>query len=103
MDDHSRFYRTKIPRQVVAPPGVKPATPLKENSNKHSTIKMNVHKSEDYEIPREIVVVGVVGVAGGAEVAMEEEEDMEASSVNSRKKTHYWGKTSRSRPELRHQ
>ena len=85
LDAHSRLDRTKIPRQVVAPPGVKPAPPLKRDSIKHSSIRMNVHQSEDYGIPKEIVVVGV---AEEAEVAMEQEEDMEASSLRSQKKTH---------------
>ena len=31
LDDHSRLDRTKIPRQVVAPPGVKPTQPLKRD------------------------------------------------------------------------
>ena len=32
LDDHSRLDRTKIPRQVFAPPGVKPTTqPLKRD------------------------------------------------------------------------
>ena len=60
---------------------------------------MSVHQSEDYGIPKEIVVVGMVGEAG---VVTEEEEDMEVSNVRSRKKIHWWGRT-RSRPELRHQ
>ena len=46
---------------------------------------MSVHQSEDYGIPKEIEVVGMVREA---EVVMEEEEDMEVSSVRSRKKTH---------------
>ena len=44
---------------------------------------MSVHQSEDYGIPKEIVVVGMVGEAG---VVTEEEVDMEVSSVKSRKK-----------------
>jgi hypothetical protein len=35
---------------------------------------MSVHQSEDYGIPKEIVVVGMVGEAGAV---TEEEEDME--------------------------
>ena len=46
---------------------------------------MSVHQSEDHEIPKEIVVVGMVGEAG---VVTEEEEDMEVSNVRSRKKIH---------------
>jgi hypothetical protein len=46
---------------------------------------MSVHQSEDYGIPKEIVVVGMVGEAG---VVTEEEVDMEVSSVKSRKKIH---------------
>ncbi len=85
LDDHSRLDRTKIPRQVVAPPGFKPTQPLKSISTKHSSIRTSVHQSEDYGIPKEIEVVGMVRKA---EVVMEEEEDMEVSSMRSRKKIH---------------